>query len=510
MTEVLLETNVGTLRGSHDGEVTVFAGVPFARPPVGDLRFAPPQPIAAWSGVREATDFAADPPQGGSRLADKSKPSAVGGLGGALAALGAGAARSWSEDCLYLNVWSPDTTGSRPVIVWIYGGGFEGGSASPPMSNGAVLARATGCVIVAANYRVGALGFAHLTDLGGVDWAGSTNLGLQDQVAALRWCQDNITAFGGDPKRVTVGGVSAGAFIIGAMLGVPSASGLFNQAILQSGSTQRVFAPATATAIAEALLAALHLDELAGLREVDAQQILDVQMSVIDTDIGRRNLPGGRSRGVVLDGTVVAEHPHDALRRGAAHDIGLLIGANREEMRLFQQTQADTFAPADESALLAEFERAGFADPPALYDAYRSRLSAEGSEDSLAEVRAAFLTEQIYREPATRMAEAQLAAGGRAWTTLFADAPLGPALGAFHGADLMYLFDLLTTMGVTDPDRLAVRDALHSTWRSFATTGDPGWPTHGPATTRQYGSGADFVTEPTEDTVTELRRTHVS
>ncbi|HEY1485730.1 MAG TPA: carboxylesterase family protein, partial [Micromonosporaceae bacterium] len=333
---------------------------------------------------------------------------------------------------------------------------------------------------------------------------------LQDQVAALQWCRNNIAAFGGDPANVTVAGLSAGAFCIGAMLAMPSARGLFHRAILHSGSTQRVFPAGTATAIATGLLEALHLDELADLRTVDAQQILDVQMSVIDTDIGLRNLPGGRSWGVALDGSVLPEHPHDALTRGAAKDIALLVNANREEMRLFQVTQADTFAPADEAALLAEIERAGFGDPRAMYDAYRERVTAIGGQDSLAEVRAAFLTDQIYREPATRLAAAQLAAGGEAWSSLFADAPMGPAIGACHGADLLYIFDLVTLMGVTDPDRLAVRDAVQGAWRSFATTGNPGWPAHARGTTRQYGGDGEFVTEPAEDRVTELRREHAT
>jgi para-nitrobenzyl esterase len=503
MTDVVVDTFSGPLRGSSDGDITLFAGIPFAAPPVGELRFAPPQPVASWSDVREATEFAADPPQGASVRAGVAPPP-TGPLAGVLA-LAAGSSRPWSEDCLYLNVWTPDVGGSRPVIVWIYGGGFERGSASPPGPGGEVLARVTGCVVVAMNYRVGALGFAHLADLGGAGWEGSTNLGLQDQLAALRWCRTNAAAFGGDPSRVTVGGLSAGAFCIGAMLGMPSATGLFSQAILQSGSTQRIFPAATGTAIAEELLAALHLDDIGGLRQVSAQQILDVQMSVIDTDIGRRNLPGGRSWGVVLDGQVVPEHPHDALARGSARDVAVVVGASRDEMRLFQLGQGDTFLPAGPAAMLAEIARAGYQDAQGLYDAYRERLLAAGGADSLGEVRGAFLSDEIYRVPATRVAEAQLAAGGKAWTALFSDAPFGPSVGACHGADMFYLFDLISLLGVTDPDRLAVRDELHAAWRSFATTGDPGWPMHRPGATRQFGGGTDLVAEPAQDRVTELR-----
>ncbi|HWA67724.1 MAG TPA: carboxylesterase family protein [Mycobacteriales bacterium] len=506
MTEPIVETDSGALRGSRAGDVATFAGVPFAQPPVGELRFAPPQPVDAWPGIKEATEFAPDAPHGGARRqSDEPQPTPSGALAGFAALAGGG--RPWSEDCLYLNVWAPVGADRAPVIVWLYGGGFEGGSASPPISNGAALAKATGCVVVAPTYRVGALGFAHLADLGGAEWSGSTNLGLQDQVAALRWCRRNVAAFGGNPANVTVAGVSAGAFCIGAMLATPSASGLFKRAILSSGSTQRIFPAATATRIAQGLLEALRVDDLDDLRQVEAQQILDVQLSVIDSDIGLRNLPGGRSWGVVLDGTVLPEHPHDALARGAARDVALLVSANRDEMRLFQATQPDTFPPTDEAALLAEIERAGFAETRAMYDAYRERLSATGVPTGLTEVRAAFLTDQIYREPATRMAQTQVAAGGRAWSALFSDAPLGPAVGACHGADVLYLFDLIAMMGVADPQRLAVRDELHAAWRSFAATGDPGWPTHQPGATRQFGGEAKFVIEPPDDRVAELRRT---
>jgi para-nitrobenzyl esterase len=503
MTDVVVDTADGPLCGSRDSDITLFAGIPFAAPPVGELRFAPPQPVARWTEVRDATDFAADPPQGAT--APEGAPPPSGPLAGVLALAG-GSSRPWSEDCLYLNVWTPDVAGRRPVIVWIYGGGFERGSAAPPGTGGEVLARVTGCVVVAMNYRVGALGFAHLADLGGAGWEGSTNLGLQDQLAALRWCQANIAAFGGDPSRVTVGGLSAGAFCIGAMLGMPSAAGLFSRAILHSGSTQRVFPSAIGTAIAEDLLAALRLDDIDGLRRVPAQQILDIQMKVIDTDIGRRNLPGGRSWGVVLDGQVVPQHPHSALTSGSARGVAVVVGASRDEMRLFQLAQGDAFPPTDAAAMLAEIDRAGYSEPPALYDAYRDRLLTAGVSDSLAELRGAFLTDEIYRVPATRLAEAQLAAGGKAWTMLFSDAPLGPLVGACHGADMFYLFDLISVLGITDPERLAVRDELHDAWRRFASTGDPGWPMHAPGATRQFGGGADFVTEPIDDRVTELRR----
>jgi para-nitrobenzyl esterase len=515
MTDVLVDTAQGTVRGSRAGGLTVFAGIPFAASPVGDLRLRPPQPVEPWSGVRDALTFPPAPAQGtmgveATEGRSASPPRPAGDLPAHFfrhMAAGAASAKSSAEDCLYLNVWSPEGATSAPVIVYIYGGGFEAGSASPPITDGAALARATGCVVVTVNYRVGALGFLHLSDLGGAAWAGSTNLGLQDQAAALRWVQQNITAFGGDKDRVTAAGESAGAFSIGSLLTMPLARGTFQRAILHSGSTQRVFPAATATAIAHDLLTALRLDDVEGLLTVPTQRILDVQKSVIDTDIGRRNLPGGRSWGVVLDGTVLPRHPHDAVADGEARDIVLLVGANRDEIRIFQRVFGDAFRPEDEGALVAEISRAGFDRPQELLDAYRRRLTGSAAGD-LAELRAAFLTDQIYRVPAYQLAEAQIAAGGVAHTFLFADAPFGPGLGAFHACDDIYTFDKLESAGVTSPESRAVGEAFRESWGQFAATGNPGWPQYDPDAddnTRQFG-GDEYVTEPLKDQVSVLRR----
>ena len=491
MTDIVVDTDHGPLRGRRAGGLTVFAGVPFAAPPTGDRRLAPPQPVDHWSGVRDALTLPPAPSQGtsalrGDRNAD-SRPARLGWSGGPAAAHFAAhlaavdaATRNSAEDCLYLNVWTPDHAGDRPVIVYLFGGGFDAGSASPPVTDGAALARATDCVVVTVNYRLGALGFLHLADLGGAEWAGSTNLGLQDQAAALRWVQANIAAFGGDPKRVTLAGQSAGAFSVGALLTMPAADGTFQRAILHSGSTQRVFPASTATSIAEDLLSALGVDDLGSLRTLPVQRILEVQNLVIDTDIGRRNLPGGRSWGVVLDGNVLPRHPHEALTYGAARDITLLVGANHDEMQIFQRIGAAAFRPADEAALLAEISRGGAAHPGEVLDGYRRRLSTSGAAPDLADLRAAFLTDYVYREPATRLAATQIAAGGTAYHYVFADAPLGPGLGAFHGCEGIYLFEDLDRAGITSTRSRAVGDAFRHAWAAFAWDGQPGWPSYDP------------------------------
>jgi para-nitrobenzyl esterase len=513
-----VDTPAGRLRGTPlpDGGV-LFAGIPFAAPPIGSLRLRPPHPPRAWLGVRDATRFRPAPPQTvpalmrGQRAAGNPSPPgssprtaetpSPAGIGPSTTQAPSPTASSpflvgdRSEDCLYLNVWTPDLAGRRPVLAWIYGGGFDAGSAAPPFTDGAALSRLTGAVVVAANYRVGALGYLHLAGIGGPDWAGCSNLGLQDQAAALRWVRENIAAFGGDPGNITVAGESAGAFSIGSLLATPAAAGTFHRAILSSGSADRIFDADTGSAIATDLLAALGLGTVEGLLDVPVEKILAVQSAVVDADIGRRNLPGGRSWGVVLDGAVLPHHPRAAVSDGAAAGIGLLVGANREEVRLFQVMQGAAFEPVNEGALLDEMRRAGVASSERLLAGYRRRAPGAG----LAGLRSMFLTDAVYRRPASALAAARAAAGGPVHAYLFSAAAMGQQLGACHGADLMLLFDRV------DPgnrELLAVRDDLIGAWARFAATGDPGWPPYDPAAplnTRQFGGTASMVTEPPAD-----------
>ena len=469
-------TKAGQLRGRELPGGVLFAGIPFAQPPVGALRLRPPRPVEPWTGVREADTYPPAPAQGGTALVGEEK-------------------MPWAndEDCLYLNLFTPAVEGARPVIVWIYGGGFEIGTASPPMTDVAALARATDAVVVAVNYRVGALGWLHLAGLGGAEWAGSSNLGLRDQIAGLHWVRENVAAFGGDPDNVTIAGESAGAFSVGALLAAPSASGTFHRAILSSGSTERIFCTATATSIAEDLLHALSLSSVDELASVPVERILATQGTVIESDIARRNLPGGRAWGVVLDGTVLPIQPTAAVNAGTVAHVPLLISTNRDEIKAFEQLPG--FAPADEESLLTDIRYAGFDRPDSVLTAYRSRHP----HADLAELRSRFLTDAVYAAPANRLARAQVGAGGKAYRALFAADPFGPAMGTPHGLDLLYIFDMLDDNGAGTPANHAVRDELHEVWRRFAATGDPGWPAYDPdviANTRLFGGSGGMTDEP--------------
>ncbi|MCU1685861.1 MAG: Carboxylesterase type [Amycolatopsis sp.] len=489
-TRPTVTTTSGDVRGrAQPTGGALFAGIPFAQAPVGELRLRPPQPNASWEGVREASEFPPCPPQRGTvSLPDNESLSALGRT---------------SEDCLYLNIWTPGIEGARPVIVWIYGGGFELGSASPPMTDAASLGRRTGAVVVALNYRLGALGWLHLAGVGGQEWADSSNLGLQDQIAGLHWVQENIEAFGGDPGNVTLVGESAGAFSIGALLAAPSAAGTFHHAILSSGSTERVYSAKIAASIADDLFAALRVSTVDEFRSMSAERILEAQATVIDSDIGRRNLSGGRAWGVVHDGTVLPILPQQAVRAGSAKNVSLLVSANRDEIRMWEQLPG--FVPSHDDELLAEMRRTGFSEPDALLSAYRKRDPDAG----LARLRTRFLTDAIYRIPASRLAQAQVDAGGKAYAALFSGQPAGPEAGTPHGADVPYFFDQLNVAGADTPENVAIADDLLDAWRRFVSTGDPGWPVYdggAGSNTREFGGSGSLVTEPADDEVAALWR----
>src|SRR4051812_29132598 len=256
-----VDTRYGSVGGQDDDGLVVFRGVPFAAPPIGPRRFRAPEPAEPWNGVRPALRFSLPGPQ----LDD-------------MPLHGFDISRT-SEDCLYLNVWTPNTDGARTVMVWIHGGAFAVGSSSQPLFDGATLARHGDVVVVSINYRLGALGFLNV-DADGFD----ANCGLLDLVAALEWVRDNIAGFGGDPTRVTVFGESAGAMSIGCLLGSPRTAGLFGRAILQSGSVGRIPSADDAAEVADRFLAKLDIDRcrLDGLRAVPVDDILTAQRQVRD------------------------------------------------------------------------------------------------------------------------------------------------------------------------------------------------------------------------------------
>jgi para-nitrobenzyl esterase len=473
---VVVPTACGDLQGSWHGDVARFAGVPFARPPIGPLRFRAPQPPEPWTGVRDATAFGAVSPQ---------NPSLMDALFG-------GEAEPWSEDCLYLNVWttSPapadDATPAKPVMVWIHGGGFEMGSGSSPLYHGESFAR-EGVVLVTLNYRLGAVGFLELGHLDPAE-AGSGNAGLLDQIAALEWVRDNIAQFGGDADNVTIFGESAGAMSVSLLLAMPRARGLFHKAIAQSGAASAAKTPEQSEADLAEFLVATGLQTVEQLRSAPVEQLLAAHATmaaarVADPEgvIERHGNPlAFLAFRPYADGVEVPSDPLAAIAAGSASDVPLLIGTNLEEWKLFalMTPSADSEEKLrDRLALVSD-------DPDAALTAYRS----EHPQADPATIETAVLTDVVFRIPAVQLADVQSAhAPVFQYRFDWRTPAWGGVLGAAHAVEIPFVFDLVedqrlhVLVGPEAPRELS--RTMHQAWVAFAADGAPAaegledWPT---------------------------------
>lgn len=458
-------TAAGQVRGLLlDGGVTVFRGIPYAAPPTGPRRFRPPAPPAPWTGTRDATAFGPTAPKAGYPapfdvlLPERDIP---------------------GQDYLNLNVWTPSVAGNAPVMVWLHGGAFANGSGSAPYSDGEAFAR-DGVVLVTLNYRLGADGFLFLDEDGAVP-----NLGLLDQVAALRWVRENIAAFGGDPDRVSVFGESAGAMSIGTLLAMPDAAGLFRRTILQSGAAHHTITPETALLITRHLASSLGisptLDEFA---RVPRETLLAAQQKLRD-DVSAAPDPARWGEVAlnlmpfepVIDGTVLPRDPARVIADGQAPDTDLLIGTNSDEFRLFT-VPTEAYGLISEDMVRAVAAGYGLDPGSALAVYTESRPDAAPGE-----LHARVITDWFYRIPALRLAEARARQRpGSAFVYEFAWQPptFGGVLGACHAAELPFVFGTLESfaglLGSAPPRGLAA--AMHGAWVAFARGGDPGWPAY--------------------------------
>ena len=469
----------GVLEGRRSGGVCAFLGVPYAAAPFGADRMRPPQPVVSWTGTRDATEYGPTAPKGDyPPQYQKLFPEVV--IAG--------------DECLNLNVWTPDPQSSGlPVLVWIHGGSFMNGSGSVGAYDGTAFAR-DGIVCVTINYRLAAEGFLFLDD-------GVANLGLLDQLAALRWVQDNIAAFGGDPGRVTVAGESAGAMSVTTLLAMPKAEGLFAQAIAQSGAAAHTLPPDLARTVggylADALGVAPTRDAvkqvpLETLVHAAAELVVEVQTTPDPAKWGQLAL-SLLPFAPVVDGTVLPAHPLEAFGAGQAGGIPLMIGSNRDEARLCL-VAADTIDLIDDATLTGATAAYGLTpDGLAVYRANRPDASA-------GDLLAAVISDWFFRIPALRVAEARAGAPAPTWVYRF-DHPEPAAnrrLGACHAVEIPFVFDTTARDEVWpligDTPSSATAEAAHRAWVSFITEGAPGWSPYDPAT-RSTGLFTDKLTQ---------------
>ena len=451
-----LKTDNGVVEGKEHGGVRAFLGIPYAAPPVGELRWKPPAPAAKWSGVRKATEFASRCMQG--RVFDDMVFRDPG----------------ISEDCLTLNVWSPasEAKGKLPVMVWIYGGGFVGGGTSEPRQDGEALAK-RGVVVVSMNYRLGAFGFLALPELAQESGRNSAgNYGLLDQVAGLEWVKRNIEAFGGDPANVTIFGESAGSFSVSALMASPRAKGLFHKAIGESGgafsSKGLAFDPEAVSAEKGAKFAkdSLGAETLKELRAMPAQKILDASLKE-----GR-----GFGFGPDVDGYFLPESVPGIFASGKQNDVPLLAGWNHDEGS-FEVVFAPK-APTVESVRAMATKEFGAKSEEflRLYPADTDARALHAAED--------LAGDQFIAWSAWRWIEAQSVTGKQPvyryrFDLAPPDDPKGkPGMGAYHSAEIEYVFGALDSKSWIPwrPEDRKTSEFLQKYWVNFARSGDPNGP----------------------------------
>ncbi|MCW1429817.1 carboxylesterase/lipase family protein [Novosphingobium sp. JCM 18896] len=457
--EAFASTQYGQIKGSWGEGIRTFLGVPYAAPPTP---FELPQPPATWSGIRDAL------------VPGDCAPHAITPFPGLDIAPLVGHGGIEGRDYLTLNVWAPEEAAGRPVMVFVHGGGFVIGSKDAAVHDGSAFAR-SGVVCVAINYRLGIDGFLPVP-------GAPTNLGLRDILFALRWVQDNIANFGGDPANVTLFGESAGAMAIADLITSPLAKGLFQRAIVESGHGSMVreipIAQRLVAKLAKVLKVPATVEGFRGVSVADglsAMAKIGRRFSRLDLrDAAGHEPVFGISRFVpVIGDDVLPVHPLAALRAGAGAEIDLLIGTNSEEMNLY-------FVPTGVRAKLGRLLAAWVLgksnpQPRAVLRAYG--LGTKGASVGEAFTRA--MTDLVFRWPARQYAAAH---AGRSWAYEFDwhSPACGGELGACHGMELPFVFKTLPTVtgtqglaGTAPPQELA--DRVHALWVGFATDGALPW-----------------------------------
>jgi len=450
--DIIVVTTNGPVAGLQLGDVQSFRAIPYAAAPIGELRFKPAAEPPKWSQTRNARERGAACPQ----VLDLDDPAEDGDT-------------PMSEDCLTVNVWTPQADSKRrPVMVFIHGGSLEEGSAADSWYDGSALAARGDVVVVSMQYRLGALGFLELGDVGGAAFADSGNLGLLDQMSALRWVQGNVSRFGGDPHNVTVFGESAGGASIHGLLAVPSARDLFQKAIIESGDPGQFLSKKEATAITTAFMSLAHVATVSQLSSLSMQSILRAQSELFSKT-------GNVTFGLVEDGRTFDRTPIEAVAARADLSKPLLIGTNEEEARYWTAMDSSLIDLQSDAALHSRLVNTFGPQAKDVLEVYESDCASKS------DAKLQLIGDVVFRLPSIRLAELN-SSRQPTYVYLFTyrsptRGPTGIEYGSMHGLEVAFVFQLDTSQGYSYVGPRGswshLSDQMMHAWIRFARSGDP-------------------------------------